>query len=124
MTKNTQEKDRGNPFVRCVKMWRILQRSARHAHSLGKLRKHGQVLNKHRLAQLFFNTQTTTETQKRNVQRLVESLVKVGVALRCDNNGKELSQKELNRIIKKNPSEERFWKYNANCEWIRELANP
>jgi hypothetical protein len=108
MKKNTKERDRGNPFVQRVRMWRILHENR-------------EPLNKHRLAQIFFNVEKTNETKKRFVQRLVESLNKIGIALYCDKDGNKLSQRQLDRILKKTPSAERFWKYNAG-EWASELG--
>ena len=109
MKKNTKDRDRGGPFVRKVIIWRILHENR-------------GAINKHRLAQIFFNVQTTNETQKRFVQRVVESLTKIGIAIYCDKYGNTLTQKELDQVLKKTPSAERFWKYNA-VEWAGELGD-
>lgn len=93
------EKDRGNPFARKVKVWKILLETR-------------QVLNKQRLAQLFFNTEKTTEAQKRMMQRTADALVKAKVVVRCDKEGNELPDWVLLRKLKNNPSEERFWRCN------------
>jgi hypothetical protein len=108
MKKNTKEHDRGSPFVRKVRIWRILHENR-------------EPLNKHRLAQIFFNLEKTNETQKRFVQRIVESLTKIGIAINCDKEGNAIHQKELAQILQKNPWSERFWKYNAG-EWANELG--
>lgn len=105
---NTREKDRGRQFFQKIQIWKILLESK-------------QPLNKQKLAQIVYNTSKTTEAQKRSVQRTADILVKLGVVVKCDNQGNPLPEWVLLRKLKNNPFEERYWIANQEASWAKTL---
>jgi hypothetical protein len=95
--KNTREQDRGDHFLKIIKMWKILQADQ------GKT-----IFNKARLAKVYFGLKESEikERHKRYVQRVMAPLVKAGIARDTNKDGDKPE-------LRKNACEERCWQYTS-----------